>query len=162
MNLVHDTGAGRDYAEVIEGLLAPLEELVPFNIPLELFLGVVEEGEGVGELVYLHGVVDHQINGDKRVDLLRVAAGAFHGGAHRGEIDHAGDAGEVLQDDSGDLEGHFSGGLPLQLQPASLVTSSVLTSKLSWFLRQLSRRTLMEKGSLSMWPMPALVKASRR
>ena len=39
--------------------------------------------------------------GHERVDLGRVAAEGLHGLAHRGQVDHGGHAGQVLQDDPG-------------------------------------------------------------
>ena len=58
-----------------------------------------------GELVDLHGVVDHELDRDQRVDRLRVAAEVAHRVAHRGEIDDGGDAGEVLQEHPRGVEG---------------------------------------------------------
>ena len=65
------------------------------------------EGVGRGEGVDLHGVVDDEVEGDERIDLFGIAAEALHGGPHGGEIDDAGDAGEILQDDAAGLEGDF-------------------------------------------------------
>ena len=42
---MHDAGGRRHDAEVVERLLAPLQELVALAVALELALGVVEEGE---------------------------------------------------------------------------------------------------------------------
>ena len=39
---MHDAGGGRDDAEVAERRLAPLEELVPLPVALELALGVLK------------------------------------------------------------------------------------------------------------------------
>ena len=52
---------------------------------------------GGAERVDLHRVVDDELDGLQRVDLLRVAAEPLHRVAHRGEVDHGGDAREVLQ-----------------------------------------------------------------
>ncbi len=52
-------------------------------------------------------MIDHQIHRDQRVDPVGIAAHSFHGGPHRGQIDHGRNAGEVLQDDPGRLEGHL-------------------------------------------------------
>ena len=65
----HDAGGGRDDAEVVEGLLAPLEELVALAVALELHVDVVVHGIGLPKSVDLHGVVDDQVDGDQRVDL---------------------------------------------------------------------------------------------
>ena len=116
IHLVDDAGAGRDDAEVVERLLAPAEELVALAVAGELHVDVELEGVGRVEVVDLHRVVDDEIDGDERIDLLRIAAEPLHGGAHGGEIDDAGDAGEILQDNAGRLEWDFDlgrrGGLP--------------------------------------------------
>ena len=89
---------GRHDAEVIERLLAPLEELVAFAVALELALGVVEQRKDAAKAVHLHAVIDHQIDRHQRVDLLGVAAQPRHRAAQRRQVHHAGHAGEVLQD----------------------------------------------------------------
>jgi hypothetical protein len=48
------------------------------------------------EFVDHHRVIDDEVDGDERVDLLRVAAELAHRVAHRGEIDDARHAGEIL------------------------------------------------------------------
>jgi hypothetical protein len=124
VDLVDDAGARRDDLEVVERLLAPLEELVALLVALELHLRVVHQRELRAELVDLHGVVDHEVDRHERVDLLRVAARAPHGGAHGGEVDDGRHAGEVLEHDARDLERHLDGvgllGVPLG-QPADVV-----------------------------------------
>jgi hypothetical protein len=99
-------GRGHD-AEILERPLAPLEELIPLAVALKLTLGVEEEGEGRAELIYLHRVVDDQIDGHDGVDAVGIAAQPGHGRAHRGQIDDGRHAGEVLQNDAAGLEGHF-------------------------------------------------------
>ena len=61
----------------------------------------------VAEVVDLHGVVDDHVRGHQRVDARRVAAHLGHRVAHRGKVDHAGDAGEVLQDHAARHERHL-------------------------------------------------------
>jgi hypothetical protein len=41
-------------------------------------------------------VIANEIDGNERIDLLRVAAERFHRVAHGGEVDHRRHAGEVL------------------------------------------------------------------
>ena len=101
VHLVHDAGARRDDAEAAEGLLAPAQELEALAVAVELKLDILLEGVGAAEDVGDDGVVDDQFRGDERVDLRRVAAEAFHGLAHGGEVDDGGHAGQVLQDHPG-------------------------------------------------------------
>ena len=96
-------GGGWDDPEVGEGGLAPLEELVTLLVALELLARVDRQGVGTGEGVDLDRMVDHQVDRDQRVHPLRRALITRHrdnGGPHRGEIDHRGDTGEVLEHDS--------------------------------------------------------------
>ena len=82
VHLVHDARLGRHDAEVLEGALAPLEELVALTVALELELGVLGLRLGAGVVVDLHGVVDHELRRLERVDLRRVPAERDHGIAH--------------------------------------------------------------------------------
>ena len=100
-----DPGRRRHDAEVVEAVLAPLEERVALAVAFEVALGVDREGALVAEGVDLDRVVDHQVDVDQRVDRGRVAADLLHRVAHRGEVDDGGDAGEVLHQDAGRLEG---------------------------------------------------------
>ena len=52
-------------------------------------------------IIELDGVVDHQIDGNERLNLAGFFSGLAHGRAQRGEIDDAGHAGEVLQQHAG-------------------------------------------------------------
>ncbi len=97
VHLVDDPGARRDDLEVVEGALTPAQEGVALAVPLELELGVAEDREPRRELVHLHGVVDHELDGEERVDLPRIAAEVVHRVSHRGEVDDGRHAREVLQ-----------------------------------------------------------------
>jgi hypothetical protein len=98
VDLVHDAGARGDDLEVLERRLAPAEELVALAVALVLDLDVALEGVLAAEEVGDDRVVDDQLGGGERVDLRRVAAEGRHGLAHGGEVDDAGDTGEVLHD----------------------------------------------------------------
>ena len=104
---MHDTGRGGHDVEVLERLLSPLQELVALAVPLELALGVHAQRVVIAEGVDLNGVVDDQIDANLRIDLGGITLEATHRRAKRGEIDHGGHAGEVLQDDAGRLEGQL-------------------------------------------------------
>ena len=93
-----DAGARRDDLEVVEGALAPAQELVALAVALVLELDVALEGVGRAEDVGDDGVVDDQLGRGQRVDLRRVAAEVVHRLAHGGEVDDARHAGEVLHD----------------------------------------------------------------
>ena len=111
VDLVADPGRRRHDAEVVEGLLPPLEERVALAVALELALGVDGEGARVAEGVDLDRVVDHEVDVDQRVDRLRVAADLRHRVAHRRQVDDGGHAGEVLHQHPRGLEGDLDAGL---------------------------------------------------
>ena len=98
VDLVHDAGAGRDDLEVLEGLLAPAQELVALAVALVLDLDVALEGLGGAEDVGDDRVVDDHLGRGERVDLGGVAAEVGHRLAHGGQVDDAGHAGEVLHE----------------------------------------------------------------
>ena len=116
MTWCDDAGARRDDAEVAERLLAPAQEGVALAVPVVLHLDVVVERDAGAELIDLHGVVDHELGGLQRVDGLGLPAHRLDRFPHRGEIDHCGNAGEVLHQDAGrrerDLARRFGRGVP--------------------------------------------------
>ncbi len=99
-----DARVGRDDLEVVEGVLAPPEELVPLPVAVELQGGVDVEGVRSAEHVGDHRVVDDQLGRRERVDPGRVAAQRSHRLAHRGQVHHARDSREVLHQHPGGRE----------------------------------------------------------
>ena len=91
-----DARARRHHLEIVERAAAPFQELIAFQIALIFARHIVLERLRRAELVDHHGVIDHQMHGHLRVDLLRIAAQRLDAIAHRGQIDHGGHAGEVL------------------------------------------------------------------
>ena len=118
VHLVADARVRRDHLEVVERALPPAQERVALVVALELELGVVLEGELLGEVVDLDRVVDDQLRRRERVDLRRVTAQLVDRVAHRREVHDRRDAGEVLHQDArgreGDLLGRLVGGDPLR------------------------------------------------
>jgi hypothetical protein len=116
VDLVDDARPGRDDLEVVERRLTPAEELVPLAVALVLDLDVALEGVLGAEQVGDDRVVDHHLGRRQRVDPLGVAAEGLDGLAHGGEVDDAGDAGEVLHHHAGrrelDLGARLSIGIP--------------------------------------------------
>ena len=110
-----DAGRRRDDAEVVERGLAPAQEAVALLVSLVVAVGVDVEGAVGAEGVDLDRVVDHEVDGDARVDPGGVAAEVVHRVAHRGEVDDGGHAGEVLHQHAGGLEGDLVGGLGLRV-----------------------------------------------
>jgi hypothetical protein len=117
VDLVHDAGVRRDDLELLEGLLAPLEQLVALGVALELQLGVLGERLVGAVVVDDHRVVDHQLGRHLRLDLRRVAAHLGHRVAHRREVHDARHPGEVLQHHAGGCEGDLVRRIGLRVPP---------------------------------------------
>eukprot|EP01088_Endostelium_zonatum_P000400 TRINITY_DN1067_c0_g1_i1.p3 TRINITY_DN1067_c0_g1~~TRINITY_DN1067_c0_g1_i1.p3 ORF type:complete len:260 (-),score=-2.12 TRINITY_DN1067_c0_g1_i1:54-833(-) len=91
-----DAGAGGDDLEIVERGRAPFQELVTLAVALIFEIDVVLERLRRAEFVDHDGMVDDEVDGDLRIDLGRVAAQLGDRIAHRGEIDDARHAGEIL------------------------------------------------------------------
>ena len=97
---MHDAGIGRHDAESLERSLRPPQQRIPLAVALELEVGIHLKRGGCAELVHDHGVIDHELGGEQRVDLFRVAAHTLHRVAHGGEVHDCRNAGEVLHEDA--------------------------------------------------------------
>ena len=100
VHLVADPRSGRYHAQAVERLLRPAQEGVTLGVALVLPFDVGGVRPLGPEQVHLHRVVDDEVGGDEWVDLRRIAAVARHRRAHRGEVHHRGDAGQVLHQDA--------------------------------------------------------------
>ena len=117
VDLVDNADARRDDLEGVEGLHAPLEELVAFAVAGELQVEVLlERVTGAGE-IHLHRMVHHEVDRHQGLDDLGVLAQLGHRRAHGRQVHQQRHAGEVLQDDPRHHEGDLSGpgfiGLPV-------------------------------------------------
>src|SRR5699024_6923388 len=121
VDLVDDAGARGDDLEVVEGGLAPAQELVALAVALVLELHVLLERVQAARDVDHDGVVDAQLGRGQRVDLRRITAEVLHGLAHGRQVDDAGDTGEVLHDDAAggelDLDRRLGLGIPVRERP---------------------------------------------
>jgi len=111
VHLVDDAKAGRHDAEGIEGLHAPLHELVALAVALELELHVEIEGVPGAVVVDHHRVIHHQVHRHQRLDGLGVLAQLAGDVAHGSQIGQQRHAGEVLQHHAGHQEGNLRGAL---------------------------------------------------
>ncbi len=118
VHLVHDAGLGRHHAEVAERILAPAQEHITLAVAVVLEAGIELERIGGAEVVDLHRVVDDQFHRLQRVDARRVAAERGDAVAHRRQIDHAGHAGEILQQHAGRHERDLAVGVGRRRIPA--------------------------------------------
>jgi hypothetical protein len=113
VDLMADAGVRRDDRQAAERTLAPAEEGVALPVALELELDVPLDRKPGGELVDLHGVVDHELRRDHRIDQRRVAALLAHRVAHGREVDDRWHAREVLQQHAPRAERDLARGLGL-------------------------------------------------
>ena len=113
VDLMNNAGIRRHNLEVVECGLAPAQEGVAFLVAVELDLGIEIQSIVAAGFVDHHGVVDHQLNRYQRVDLGRIATQLGHRITHRGQIDHAGHTGEILQNHAGRSERDFRAGFCL-------------------------------------------------
>src|SRR2546422_6589049 len=67
---MHDAGIGRHDAESLERSLRPPQQRIPLAVALELEVGIHLKRGGCAELVHDHGVIDHELGGEQRVDLF--------------------------------------------------------------------------------------------
>lgn len=136
IDLVTDAGAGRNDAEVLERLLAPLQEAVALAVALVLELDVAGKGVRGAEFVDDDGVVDDEVDGNERVDLFRVATERDHGVAHRREVDDSRHAGEVLHQNAGRTVGDFVFSRALVVEPGGNVLDVLLGDGAAIFVAQ--------------------------
>ena len=99
IDLVTDPRSRRDDLKIGERLASPLEEFVALGIALIFDRHIVLEGGRGAELVDHHAMIDHQMYRDERIDLLRIAAERLQRIAHRGQVDHRRNPGEILHQD---------------------------------------------------------------
>ena len=97
IHLVADAGTRGNCLEIVEALRSPFQKVITLAIAIIFDFDILLERLGVAEFVNHHRMVDNQVDGNKRVDLAGIAAQLCNRIAHRGQIDHARHAGEILQ-----------------------------------------------------------------
>ena len=104
--------AGRHHAKVVERRLAPFQERITFHISLILAVDIHLKRARVAELIDHHRMVNHQIHGVQRIDLLRVAAKCHNPVTHRRKVHNGRDPSEILHQDAGRAVVDFARVLP--------------------------------------------------
>jgi len=117
VDLMNDSDARGDDLESVEGVHAPLQELITLPVAFELDFQVALQGLARAVEVHLYGVVHDEINGNQRLNEPWISAEPGNGRAHGGQIHQQGNARKVLQHDARDHEWDFLGpfgcGLPV-------------------------------------------------
>ena len=90
IDLMADAGSGRHNAEVFKRRLAPAQKFIALAVALIFLFDVLLERTRGAEIVDHYRVIDDQVDGDQRVDLLGVGAEICGGIAHGGQIDNGG------------------------------------------------------------------------
>ncbi|CAB4998566.1 unannotated protein [freshwater metagenome] len=111
IHLVHDARARWHHRELVEGALAPAQELVALAVARVLEVDIERERVGRAEEVGDDRVVDDKLSRGERIDEVGVATEVAHGLAHRGKVDDARHAGEVLHNHACGRELNLLGGL---------------------------------------------------
>src|SRR4051812_8862518 len=102
VHLMHYAYTRRHYAEAVERLGAPFQKAVTLLIPPKLDLHVLLKSRTGPIKIYLHRVVDNQIDGNQRLDDPRIFAHPLDGRSHRRQIYQKRDAGKILEHNPGD------------------------------------------------------------
>ena len=108
VDLVTDTHARGNDAEVPKGTLRPLQELVAFAVALVFNGDVFFVALGGAGALQDDRVVDDELDGHEGVDLFSVATEGDDCITHRREVDHGWNAGEVLHQDALGSKGNFT------------------------------------------------------
>ena len=91
-----DALARREHAERAERLLGPAQERVALLVARVLDLDVAGERVGHARDIDDDRVVDHEVDRDRGIDAVGLAAESHDRVAHRREVDDRGHTGEVL------------------------------------------------------------------
>ncbi len=105
VDLVDDARSRWHDPQVAEGGLRPAQELVALAVALVFALDVERERAGRPEPVDLDGMIDDEVCRHERVHRRRITAQVRHGVAHDREVHDRRDAGEVLEDHPGGMNG---------------------------------------------------------
>ena len=118
VHLVADAHARGHEPEATEGALGPAQQLVALHVARVLNGDVAVVGGRVARALHDDRVVDHELDGDERVDLCGVAPQACQRVTHGGEVDDAGHPREVLHEHALGGQGDLVGGVACALAVA--------------------------------------------
>ena len=116
IHLMDDADGRWHHTKVLECLLTPPQKGVPLSIPRKLDVDILCKRVGCTEKVDLYGMVDHEVDRDKWIDLAGIAPQSPHGRPHSREVHHARHARKILQNHPSRLKRNLSfggfGGVP--------------------------------------------------
>ena len=109
VDLVTNPCSRRDNSEIIKGRLAPFQEVITFHITLIFARDIFRFCAGRSEIIHHDGMVDNQMDRVERINRFGRTAELNDSVAHRGEVDHGWNAGEILHQHTGWAVGDFMG-----------------------------------------------------
>jgi len=109
VHLVADAGPRWDDLEALEAALSPAQQLVALDVALVLDVDVVDERRRGSRALGDDRVVDDELDGHEGVDAASLTTERGQRVAHGSQIDHGGDAGEVLHEHALGGEGDLFG-----------------------------------------------------
>ena len=136
IDLMADTGPGRDHPEIRKCALPPFQEAISLAVALVFEFDVLGQRLTIAESIDDDGVIDDEIHRHQRIDLLWITAEGFHGVPHRGEIDDGRNAGEILHQHPGRPEGDFLLGRALVPGPLRRILDVSLARAAAVFVAQ--------------------------
>ena len=117
IHLVANAGARGHNAKILERRGAPAQELIPFLVALVFDFDVLLEAVLAAKAVDHDRVVNDEVDRNLRVDRVCRRAKLLRGIAHRGEVDHGRNAGEILHQHAGRAVGDLVADAALVLKP---------------------------------------------
>ncbi len=113
---MHNARGRRHHPEIPQSTLPPFQEFIAFLIAFKFQGNVLSQSLTSTEGIHLHRMVNDQIALHLRVYFFNVPAQIFHGIAHGCHVNHTGNAGKILKDNTAGFKGDllfFFVGLPV-------------------------------------------------
>ena len=117
IDLMTDAGSRRNDPEILEGALAPFQEIIALAVARVFVRDVIRQGFRRTEFIDDDRVVDDEVHGHQRIDLRRIAAELGHAVAHCSEIDDGRHAGEILHQHASRPEADLLFGFAFVVEP---------------------------------------------
>ena len=96
IDLMANPHTGRHDGKILEGLLRPFEDLIPFGVAFVFVLYVFAVSVVRSKKINLYGVIDDQIDGHLRINFRTILSFADDLRTNGRYIDHGGHSGKVL------------------------------------------------------------------
>src|SRR5262249_18829667 len=145
VDLMNDASVGRDDAEVSERVLTPAKERVTLFVARELELRIQLKRVRLAEVVDLHRVIDHELDGLEPVDHVGIPAQPDDAVTHGRKIDDARHSGEILQEHTRGHEGDLARRLALDVPARQRFDVGLLDEAVVFLAQQVFEEDLQRK-----------------